>query len=125
MRGRPFVLIFPKEQRMRKVILAMLLTLSVEAYGNVYEEVCVQCHRYQPATLEKMFMLYLKTYSVELSFKVSLKEYLKHPTEKKSLIGSEFITNFSVKDPTQLTDKQLVEAIDTYWDLYNPKKNLK
>ena len=110
---------------MGKIVLLVLLTLSLNAKSDVYQDVCVQCHKYQPATLEKMFLLYLKTYSVELSFKVSLKEFLKNPTEKKSLIGSSFIRNFSVKDATYLSDKELDEAIDTYWKLYNPKDNLK
>lgn len=110
---------------MGKIILLVFLTLGLEAKNGVYEKVCVKCHKYQPATLEKMFMLYLKTYSVELSFKVSLKEFLQQPTEEQSLIGSAFIKNFSVKGASDLNDTQLDEAIDTYWDLYNPKGNLK
>lgn len=110
---------------MGKIILLVFLTLSLKAEFDVYKDVCVKCHQYQPAKLEKMFMIYLKTYSVELSFKVSLKEYLKNPTEKKSLIGSSFIKNFSVKDASDLNDTQLNEAVNTYWDLYNPKDNLK
>jgi hypothetical protein len=110
---------------MAKIILLVLLTWGLNAKSDVYKDVCVNCHQYQPATLEKMFMLYLKTYSVELSFKVSLKEYLQKPTEKHSLIGSAFITNFSVKDPSDLNETQLDEAISAYWNLYNPKDNLK
>ena len=110
---------------MTKIIVLIFLTLGLNAKSNVYKHVCVKCHKYQPATLEKMFMLYLKTYSVELSFKVSLKEYLQNPTEKHSLIGSAFITNFSVKDPSDLNATELDKAIDYYWDLYNPKDNLK
>jgi len=110
---------------MGKILVLLCLTLGLNAKSNVYQEVCVQCHKYQPATLEKMFLLYLKTYSVELSFKVSLKEFLQKPTEKHSLIGSSFIRNFSVKDATDLNDTQLDEAIDTYWELYSPKLHLK
>ena len=110
---------------MRKILILVFLTLCLEAGTNVYKDVCVECHKYQPATLEKMFMLYLKTYSVELSFKVSLKEFLQKPTEKQSLIGSAFIRNFSVKSASDLNDTQIDEALDTYWDLYNPKDNLK
>ena len=110
---------------MFKANVLICLTLGLSANSNVYQNVCVTCHQYQPATLEKMFLLYLKTYSVELNFKVSLKEYLKNPTEKKSLIGSAFIKNFSVKSASNLSDEQLNEAIDTYWNFYNPKKNLK
>ena len=110
---------------MRKILLLIFLIFGLQAESDVYKEVCVKCHKYQPATLEKMFMLYLKTYSVKLSFQFSLKEYLKNPTEKKSLIGSAFIRNFSVKDMSDLNDTQLDEALNTYWDLYNPKGNLK
>ena len=110
---------------MGKIIVLVFLTFSLHAKSNVYEDVCVKCHRYQPAVLEKMFMLYLKTYSVELGFKFALKEYLQNPTEEKSLIGSAFIGNFSVKDPSDLNETQLDEAIDYYWELYNPKNNLK
>ena len=110
---------------MRKIILLLFLTLGLNAESNVYKDVCVECHKYQPATLEKMFMLYLKTYSVELSFKVSLKEFLKTPTEKNSLIGSSFIKNFSVKDASDLNDTQIDKAINIYWDLYSPRNNLK
>ncbi len=108
-----------------KIVIVLCLVLSLHAKSDIYQEVCVKCHQYQPATLEKMFMLYLKTYSVKEAFKVSLKEYLKNPTEKKSLIGSSFIKNFSVKDKTDLNDTQLDEAIDIYWKLYNPRDNLK
>lgn len=110
---------------MGKVILLIFLTLGLSANNTVYQEVCVRCHKYQPATLEKMFMLYLKTYSVELSFKLSLKEFLQNPTEEYSLIGGTFIENFSVKDASDLNNTQLDEAINTYWELYNPKDNLK
>lgn len=103
----------------------MIFSFMLFANNKVYEQNCIPCHKYQPATLEKMFMLYLKTYSVELSFKVSLKEFLQNPTEEKSLIGNKFIEQFSVKNPTKLNDKELDEAIDTYWKLYNPKENLK
>ncbi|CAA6815875.1 MAG: Unknown protein [uncultured Sulfurovum sp.] len=109
----------------KKTVLLILLTFTLGASANVYQSRCVPCHKYQPATLEKMFMLYLKTHSVELSFKLSLKEFLKKPTEEKSLIGNKFIERFSVKGASDLNDTQLDEAIDTYWDLYNPKDNLK
>lgn len=109
---------------MRKILLLIGLIVTLEAQSDVYHDVCVKCHKYQPATLEKMFLLYLKTYSVEISFKVSLKEYLENPTEKMSLIDGSFIDNYSVKNPTDLNSTQLDEALDTYWDLYNPKDNL-
>ena len=108
---------------MRKILLLILFTFGLNA--NVYKEVCISCHQSIPAKLDKMFLRYLKENSVELGFKISLKEFLKNPTEEKSLVGNSFIENFSVKDPTELNETQLDEAIGIYWDLYNPKDNLK
>jgi len=100
--------------------------MEVLAISNtgVYERNCIPCHRYQPASLEKLFMEYLKTYSGELSLKGALKDFLQNPTEKNSLMNDKFIENFSVKDKTILDDKKLDEALDTYWELYNVKSKL-
>ena len=108
----------------KKITLLLLLSISTEARTNSYEFNCVPCHRFQPASLEKMFMTYLKTYSGELSLKGSLKEFLKNPNEKSSLMGELFIERFSVKDKSRLTDEELDEAIDTYWELYNVRNKL-
>jgi len=111
------------------VIILFLLLGTLYAETNVrinaYERNCIPCHRYQPASLEKLFMEYLKTYSGELSLKGALKEFLKEPSEKSSLMSDKFISNFSVKDKTKLSDKELDEALDIYWDLYDVRKKLK
>ena len=115
------------------VILFMLLigTLNAgefdmpEDAGNVYERNCVPCHKYQPVSLENAFMDYLKAYSGEFSLKGSLKEFLKNPTNETSLMNNIFLDRFSVKNRTELSDKELDEAIDIYWDIYNVRKKLK
>jgi hypothetical protein len=109
----------------KKIILFLLLSFTLEARSNAYEFNCIPCHRFQPASLEKMFMTYLKTYSGELSLKGSLKEFLKKPNEQNSLMGELFIERFSVKDKSRLTNEELDEAIDTYWELYNVRNKLK
>ena len=102
-----------------------IVFLGAEEPKNVYEKNCIPCHRYAPASLEKLFMVYLKRYSAELSLKGALKDFLKNPTESESLMNNTFIENFSVKDKTTLTDKELDDAIDTYWELYDVRKKLK
>ncbi len=109
-------------------ILFLLFSFTIAIFSKtetVYERNCVPCHRYQPASLEKMFMTYLKTYSGELSVKTTLKEFLKNPTEKDSLMSEIFLDRFSVKDKTTLSDKELDEALERYWELYNVKSKLK
>jgi len=92
---------------------------------NIYERNCIPCHRYLPLSLEHMYMRYLKTFSGEKTFKASLKVFLKHPMEQTSVMSDLFIDRFSVKDKTLLNDKQLDEAINIYWDLYNVRNKLK
>ena len=112
-----------KEVVLIGVIFSTLL--GAKDADRIYERNCIPCHRYAPASLEKLFMVYLKTYSGELSLKGALKAFLKNPTESDSLMNDTFIENFSVKDKTTLTDKELDEAIDTYWELYDVRKKLK
>ena len=110
----------------KTVLICVTFTLFLGAEEpNIYETNCIPCHRYQPASLEKLFMEYLKTYSGELSLKGALKAFLKKPIESDSLMNDKFIENFSVKDKTTLTDKELDEAIDTYWERYDIRKKLK
>ncbi len=92
---------------------------------NIYERNCIPCHRYLPLSLEHMYMRYLKTFSGEKTFKASLKAFLKHPMEETSVMTDLFIDRFSVKDKSLLSDKQLEEAIDIYWNLYNVRNKLK
>ncbi len=111
----------------KKIVFIGILgsILWADEGGNIYERNCIPCHRYQPASLEKLFMEYLKTYSGELSLKGALKVFLKNPTEADSLMNDKFIENFSVKDKTKLTEKDLDKALDIYWDLYDVRKKLK
>ena len=92
---------------------------------NIYEHNCIPCHRYLPSSLGDMYMRYLKTFSGEMTFKASLKAFLKEPLEQTSVMSDLFIDRFSVKDKTLLNDKQLDEAINIYWDLYNVRNKLK
>ena len=112
-----------------RVILIIFLTLSLNAKEvkkkqNIYENYCMPCHKHLPYSLEKIYMLYLKTFSGELTFKASLKAFLKSPMEETSVMPDEWIENFSVKEKTDLTDDELDEAIDSYWKLYDIREKL-
>ena len=112
-----------------RVILIALLTLHLSAKEseikeNIYANSCIPCHQHLPYSLEKIYMLYLKTFSGELTFKASLKAFLKSPMEETSVMPDEWIENFSVKEKTTLTDKELDKAIDTYWRLFDVRNRL-
>ena len=101
----------------------LMFSTSLCAEENIYEGNCVPCHRFLP--LEGMFMTYLKTYSGKYSVIGSLKAYLKNPTEDTSLMTPFFIDNFSVKDKTKLSNKDLDKALEIYWNLYDVRNKLR
>jgi hypothetical protein len=70
-------------------------------------------------------MSYLKVYSGEITTKAALKGYLQNPDKKLSVMSDLFIDRFGIKDKTDLTEKELEEAINIYWDLYNVRNKLR
>ncbi len=109
-----------------KILLYIILTSTLLLSQNIYEENCLFCHNdHFPTSLERMFMSYLKVYSGEMTFKASLKGYLKNPDKKLSAMSDLFIDRFGIKEKTTLSDKELEEAIDIYWNLYNVRNKLR
>lgn len=103
---------------MYKSIVAIALIISV-GFGGTYEKSCVYCHKKLAVGIDKFFYRYLLNYSSEKEVKKAIKSYLLRPTKKKSLLAEGLIRRFGVKEPTQLSDKRLNEAIDGYWKKYN------
>ncbi len=108
----------------KKLIVAIGVMLSL--YGqDAYEQHCVQCHRALPMTLQKMFMEYLSVYGGENNTKAALKYFLRHPRKDTSVMSELFLKNFSIKKPLIISDQELNEAIDIYWDKYKVIGKLK
>lgn len=95
-----------------------VLSLHVALFAGVYEQNCVACHKDLPVKIDKFFYRYLLKYSSEENLKTALKSYLKNPTKEKSILQEELLARFGVKRPTTLSDKELKEAIDEYWEIY-------
>ena len=101
----------------RYIMLLSLLTLSL--IGNdAYERNCVECHRDLPMSLQKMFMNYLSVYSGEKNTKAALKHFIRFPRKDTSLMSTLFLKNFSLKKPLKISERELNEAIDIYWERY-------
>lgn len=92
---------------------------------NIFVKKCIPCHEYLPSSLERMFMSYLKVYSGEFTFKESLKSFLREPDEVSSTMSDLFLDRFGVKSKSELSEKELKEAVDIYWDMYNIRNKLK
>ena len=96
----------------------LVILLSSFLSGSVFQRDCVACHNENGLSLERIFYRYVLTFSTELSTKVALKDYLNNPLEQKSLLSSFALAQFGVKESTKLSDEQLDEALDEYWEKF-------
>ena len=92
---------------------------------NIYEKECVSCQEELPMSLQRMFMRYLLVYGGERNMKAGLKHYLKYPIKDISVMSDLFIDGYGIKKKTILTDGQLDEALDIYWEKFKVFDKLK
>lgn len=92
---------------------------------DIYERNCVPCHEALPTSLQGMFMNYLLVYGGEHNFKAALKHYLKYPSKEISVMPDLFIDSFGIKAESGLSDEELEEAIDIYWEKFKVFNKLK
>ncbi|MDD2451803.1 MAG: hypothetical protein PHU67_07825 [Sulfurovum sp.] len=99
--------------------LFMLLALSIGVFAeNAYERNCVPCHRELPTDLQGMFKNYLLVYSGEETVKAALRHYMRYPSKHISVMSDLFIDTYGIKETLQISDQELKEAIDLYWEKY-------
>ena len=104
----------------------VLVLLSVVLYSeDAYERNCVKCHEGLPTTLQRMFMNYIETYSSEKNVKIALKHYMRYPNKNISVMSDLFLKSFALKEPLTISEEELEEAIDIYWEKYKVIGKLK
>ena len=108
-----------------KKLLIMVCIVNQLCGEGVYVRSCVPCHKNMPTSLQQMFMSYLAAYSSEKNIKTILKYYLHNPTRSLSSMSDLFIDTYGIKAPTQLSDEELEEAINSYWDRFKVFDKLK
>ena len=113
----------------KQIIVACLIISTVYAENNdtknIYEKACVSCHKELPMSLQRMFMRYLLVYGGEKNMKAGLRHYLKYPIKDISVMSKLFIDGYGIKKKTTLTNAQLDEAIDIYWEKFKVFDRLK
>ena len=107
------------------IVSLLLFQLLYAEEESAFERHCVACHASLPATLQEMFKRYLLVYSGEKSVKLGIKYYLQNPNKHISVMSELFISTYGVKKPTYLSEKELNEAIDAYWEKYKVFDKLK
>lgn len=108
----------------RAVILFVVLVSGLYA-EDVYERNCVECHKALPTSLQQMFKRYLLVYSGEQNVKAGLKHYLKYPLREISVMPDLFIDTYGIKEKTSLSESDIDEALDIYWDKFKVFNKLK
>lgn len=108
----------------KKTVLIFGL-LFCSANADVYEENCVRCHQKLPVSIDKYFYNYLLVYSGETDLKNAMISYLRYPVYETSVMSDAFIKRFGIKKKSRLTQEQLKEAVDTYWEKYKVFGKLK
>lgn len=109
---------------MVKYIFILFFSLSLHA-KSIYEYNCVSCHEGMTITLDKFFFRYLLKYSSEEKVKKALADYLKEPKAENSILEPSLISRIGVKKRTPLSDKELAEALNEYWERYKVFGKLK
>jgi hypothetical protein len=107
---------------MVKLLLVILLAISL--YSDIYKKDCVLCHKnsFQMHTFMKKYTL---KYSSEDKIKKAIFKFLKVPSQQKSIMPFNFIRRWGLKEQSTLSDKELQNAIDIYYQKYNMKQYLR
>jgi hypothetical protein len=110
---------------MAKLILIFLIITNILYGQNIYEKNCISCHKKLPVNIDKFFYRYLLEYSSERKVKEKMFTFLLNPKADSSMMGKAFIKRFKIKEKSLLSEKQLKEAIDIYWEKYKVFGKLK
>lgn len=109
----------------KKAFICLLFASCLSAKTGVYEKNCIPCHEDMAVKIDKFFYRYLLKYSSEMEVKRAMSQYLKNPKAENSILVDGLINRFGVKKKTTLSDAELQEALDSYWDKYKVFDKLK
>ena len=105
-------------------LVIFTVILSTQSQSKIYKNNCVECHKLLPISLQEIFMSYLLVYGGEKNFKAGLKHYLKNPSKSISVMSDLFKKSYKIKQKTKLSDKEIDNAINEYWDKFSMFKRL-
>lgn len=101
-----------------------LVFLSSLLFADTYTSNCLSCHNENRQF--KMFMQkYILNYSSERNTKKAIYNYLKSPLKENSIMPTGFINRWGIKEKSTLSDTELLNAIDRYYEIYNIKQKIK
>jgi len=108
----------------RKIILVLSFMFCF-LDADVYKNNCVKCHEQLPVSIDKYFYKYLLIYSGETDMKNAIISYLKYPAYETTVMSDAFINRFGIKKKSKLSEDELKEAVNVYWQKYKVFGKLK
>ncbi|MEY3002244.1 MAG: hypothetical protein RLZZ428_619 [Pseudomonadota bacterium] len=107
-------------------LIQVWLILAAFLWGQTsFERHCVECHQEFPVSLQQIMLRYLVLYSSEQNVKGVMKLYLKNPMKELSAMSNLFVKTYGIKEKTDLTEEELNEALEGYWEKYKVLGKLK
>ena len=107
---------------MVKIILLAVISLTF-LNASSFEQNCLSCHG-NDFKFNMMMKKYTQKYSSEKRIKEAIFDYLKEPLSTKSILPSEYIQRFGIKEKSNLDDKTLKRMIDIYYEKFNLRSKL-
>ena len=102
----------------KRILVLLFIFYTSLTQASVYKNNCIKCHQDLPVSIDKYFYRYLLKHSSETNVKKAMKEFLNNPSKSKTIMPEAFINRFGVKNKSSLTNEQLDEALNVYWQEY-------
>jgi hypothetical protein len=102
---------------------ALLILFCTLLNASEFDKNCLNCHG-GDFKFHVIMKKYTLKYSSEERIKEAIFEYLKEPLSAKSILPSEYIQRFGIKEKSNLDDKTLKKMIDIYYEKFSPRSKL-
>ncbi len=86
--------------------------------ASEFDRNCLNCHG-DDFKFHVIMKKYTLKYSSETKIKKAMFEYLKEPIAERSILPSEYIKRFGIKEKSTLDDETLKKMIDVYYKEFN------
>jgi hypothetical protein len=97
---------------------ALLILFCTLLSASEFDKNCLSCHE-GDFKFHIIMKKYTLKYSSEKRIKEAIYKYLKEPTAERSILPSEYIKRFGIKERSDLDDETLRQMIDIYYQEYN------
>ena len=110
------------------IIIGILTTVLVTAQENTppvtLENACLACHQKQQIPSDLIYRRYLMRYSTPERIQKAMVDYLKAPSQSRSIMPPQFFLKFPMKAPLGMDEATLQRLTERYIERFDTKKRL-